>query len=85
MYEYIGFEHGTGLLLENRPDGFVNPQDATHSLSSETVDKFISDLSAKNLSGDDHLNQLTDQLDLAIVYKGSYSHFISNLICFLFG
>lgn len=72
MYVYTGYEEGTGLLLDDRPDGLVNPQDRSHSLSSETVDKFISDLASKNISADERLKTLTEQLDMAILCKGVY-------------
>ncbi|XP_067934772.1 peregrin-like [Watersipora subatra] len=70
MYDYIGFEDGTGLLLPDRPEGFTNPHEVSQLLSSENVEKMLSDLVAQNLSSDDHLRQLTDQLDMAILHRG---------------
>ena len=70
MYDYIGFENGTGLLQKDRPDGFINPQDKSRSLSVDNVDKFVSDLVAKHLDHEEHVKQLMEQMDLAILYKG---------------
>lgn len=70
MYDYIGFENGTGLLMKDRPEGFMNPQDKSRSLSTDNVDKFVSDLAAKKLTHDEHVKQLMEQMDLAILYKG---------------
>lgn len=70
MYDYIGFENGTGLLQKDRPDGFINPQDKSRSLSVDNVDKFVSDVEARSLGHEEHVKQLMEQMDLAILYKG---------------
>ena len=70
MYNYIGFESGTGLLLKDRPDGCLNPQERCQALDSENIDKLLEDLSKQDLSASDHVKQLTELLDLAILHKG---------------
>lgn len=68
-------------MLENRPDGAINPQDVYNSLSPDNVDQFVSTLCEQNLSADDHLKQLTEHHDLAILYKGQMSNiYLSNSV-----
>ena len=81
MYDYIGFENGTGLLQKDRPDGFINPQDKSRSLSVDNVDKFVSDLVAKHLDHEEHVKQLMEQMDLAILYKGKNHRLLLVAVC----
>mgnify|MGYP001792092228 CR=1 FL=1 len=71
MYGYIGFENGTGLLLPDRPEGVVNPQDKSRLITTENVSKFLEDLQSRGLSPEEHIKKIVDQLDLAILHKGN--------------
>lgn len=71
MYEFIGFERGTGLLLPDRPEGVPNPQDKSRLISSDGVSKYIEDLVKRNMQPEQHVKQLVEQLDLAILHRGT--------------
>ena len=69
MADYIGFEPDTGCLAANRPEGAVTPYGQT-PLDMDTAKALIHQLNDGNLSGEEHVKQLVDKLDMAILEKG---------------